>query len=174
MSTSETTSPVARRLKLGLAAIGLLAVGGIGGGAISHAFRPPIEMAPTHIVAIRDLAKAQGIVTVRGRVAESFGDHLVVDDGTGRTLIDGGPHRDGDTLAPLGAVIAVQGRFDRDSFHPSFLVDAAGTVTPLGPPPGRHGHDGHHGHPGPDGDDMQGPDQGPPPPPAPKAPAPAA
>lgn len=170
MSMFEISAPAARRIKLGLAAIGLLAVGGIAGGAVSHEFRPPIEMAPTHIVAIRDLASAQGIVTVRGRVAESFGNRLVVDDGTGRTLIDGGPHQDGETLAPRGAVISVQGRFDRDSFHPSFLVDASGTVTPLGPPPGRHGH---HGRPGPDEGEMHGPDRGPPPAPKPPEAAPA-
>lgn len=164
MSMFESTSPVARRrTKLSLAAIGLLAIGGVAGGAVGHEFRPPIEMAPTHVVAIRNLATAQGIITIRGRVAESFGNRLVVDDGTGRTLVDGGPHGDGDMLAPLGATISVQGRFDRGAFHPSFLVDASGTVTPLGPPPGHHGR---HDHPGADGGDMGGPEQGPPPAPA--------
>lgn len=158
MSMFESSSPAARRIKLGLAAMGLLAVGGVAGGAISHEFRPPIEMAPTHAVAIRNLASAQGIITIRGRVAESFGNRWVIDDGTGRALVEGGPHDDDDTLAPQGAVVSVQGRFDRGAFHPSFLVDASGTVTPLGPPPGRHGP---HGHPGPDGDQMHEPDQGP-------------
>jgi hypothetical protein len=170
MSMFEPSSPAARRTKLGLAAIGLLAVGGIAGGAVSHEFRPPIEMAPTHVVAIHNLATAQGIVTIRGRVAESFGNRWVVDDGSGRTLIDGGPHGESETLAPLGATVSVQGRFDRGTFHPSFLVDSSGTVTPLGPPPGHHGH---HGRPGPDGDEMHGPDQGPPLS-APKAAVPAA
>ena len=168
MSMFESSSPAARRITLGFAAIGLLAIGGIAGGAVSHEFRPPIEMAPTHIVAIRNLATAQGIITIRGRIAESFGNRWVIDDGTGRTLVDGGPHGDGDTLAPLGATVSVQGRFDRDAFRPSFLVDASGTVTPLGPPPGPHGHRGPLG---PDGDGMPGSDQGPPS--APKAPAPA-
>jgi hypothetical protein len=151
-----------RRLKLGAAAIGLLAIGGAAGGAIGQALRPPIEMAPIHSVAIRNLGTAQGIVTIKGRVAESFGGNRVIDDGTGRTLIDAGPRADGGTLAPPGAVVAVQGRFDRGVFHPSFLVDPTGTVTPLG-----H-HPGPHGHPGPDGDAPHGPD---PVPPAPAAPA---
>jgi uncharacterized protein YdeI (BOF family) len=167
MSTFETSSPAARRIKLGLAAIGLLAVGGFAGGAVSHEFRPPIEMAPTHVVAIRNLATSQGIVTIRGRVAESFGDRWVVDDGTGRTLVDGGSHNRDTSVSP-GAVISVQGRFDRETFHPSFLIDASGTVTPLGPPPG---HNGPHGHPGPDGEDMHGPDEAPPPTSKPSAPA---
>jgi hypothetical protein len=167
MSIFHSSSPAARRVKLGLAAIGLVAVGGVAGGAVSHAFRPPIEMAPIHATAIRDLATSQGIVTIKGRIAESFGNRWVVDDGSGRTLVDGGPHGDDDTLASPGAIVSVQGRFDRGAFRPSFLVDASGTVTPLGPPPGHH----RHGHPGPDGDDMRGPDQGAAP--ASKAPEPA-
>jgi hypothetical protein len=169
MSLFESNTIALSRPTLGLAAIALLAIGGVAGGGIAHEFRPPIEMAPMHVVAIRALSSSSGIVAIKGRVAESFGSRLVVDDGTGRTLIDGGPHADSDTLAPLGAVIAVQGRFDRGAFHPSFLVDASGTVTPVGPPPGHH--PGRHG-PGPGDDDAAGPDQGPPPP-APRAPAPA-
>jgi hypothetical protein len=168
MSMFESSSLAARRIKLSVAAIGLLAVGGVAGGAVSHAFRPPIEMAPMHVVAIRNLAASRSIVTIRGRIAESFGNRWVVDDGTGRTLIDGGPHGDDGAVAPLGAVVSVQGRFDRGEFHPSFLVDASGNVAPLGPPPGHHGH---HGRPGPDDDAMRGPDQGPIP--ASKAPEPS-
>lgn len=168
MPIFDSASPTANRITLGLAAIGLLTAGGVAGGAVGHAFRPPIEMAPTHAVAIRTLPTAQGIVTIRGRVAERFGHRWVVDDGTGRILVDGGPRGDDDTLAPLGALVSVQGRFDRGDFHPSFLVDASGTVTPLGPPPGHHGP---HGRPGPDDDAAHGPDQGPRP--APKPPEPA-
>lgn len=163
-----SSSPARRRMTTGLAAIGLLAVGGIAGGAVSREFRPPIAMAPIHAVAIRNLSTTTGIVTIRGRVAESFGDRWVIDDGTGRALIDGGPHGNGDTLAPLGAVVSVQGQFDRAAFHPSFLVDASGTVTPLAPPPG---HPGRHGHPEPGSDDGHGPDQGPPPAPGAVEPA---
>ncbi len=164
MSTFESHPLASQRLKLGLAAVGLLAIGGVAGGAISHEFRPPIEMAPTHIVAIRNLAASAGIVTIKGRVAESFGSRLVIDDGTGRTLVDGGPRSETDGLAPVGAIVSVQGRFDRSSFHPSFLVDASGTVTPLG-------HPRHHG---PHDEDAGGPDRGPPPPPASTPPTPPA
>jgi hypothetical protein len=154
----ESSTPAARRAKFSLAAVGLLVVGGVAGGAISQEIRPPIELAPTHVIAIRNLTTAQGIVTIRGRVAESFGNRWVVDDGTGRTLIDSGPHSDNSALVPLGAIVSVQGRFDQGAFRPSFLVDASGTVTPLGPPPGPHGQ---IGHPGPEGDGIGGPDQGP-------------
>lgn len=143
-------TPTHRRWKLGLAGFGLFALGGAAGGAVGHQIHPPIAMAPLHPVAIRDLASSQGIVAIKGRVAESFGSRLVIDDGTGRTLVDAGPHGDDQVLAPLGAAVTVQGRYDRGAFHPDYLVDASGTVTPLGPPPGpRHGM---HPHPGPDGD----------------------
>jgi hypothetical protein len=153
------------RTKLGLAAIGLLAVGGVAGGAVGHAFRPPIEMAPTHAVAIRTLPTSQGVVTIKGRVAESFGSRIVIDDGSGRTLIDGGPRGGGEALAAPGAIVSVQGRYDDGAFHPSFLVDASGTVTPFGPP---HGPGvGPHGHPGPGGGCEA--DRAAPPPPGPVA-----
>lgn len=159
MSVFESRSPAVRRTKLSLAAIGLLAIGGVAGGAVGHAFQPPIEMAPSHVVAIRNLASSDGILTIKGRVAERFGSRLVLDDGTGRTLVDIGPRNQDTTLAPLGATVSVQGRFDRSAFHPSFLVDPAGTVTPLGPP---HGPHGPHGHPGPGDDEDRGPDRAPP------------
>jgi hypothetical protein len=160
MSTIETSSSSRHRLKLGLAAIGLIAIGATAGGAIGHAFQPPIEMAPTHIVAIRNLAASDGIVTIKGRVAESFGSRFVVDDGSGRTLIDAGPHAGEEARVPLDTVVSVQGRFDRGGFRPSFLVGPSGTVTPLGPPPG-HGHG--HGRGGPGGGEGDGPGFAPPP-----------
>jgi len=164
MPLFETST--SRRWKLGLAGFGLFVLGTAAGGVVGHHLHPPVAMAPLHPVAIRDLASSQGIVAIRGRVAESFGTRLVIDDGTGRTLVDAGPHVDNQALAPLGAAVTVQGRFDRDAFHPDYLVDASGTVTPLGPPPGpRHGR---HPHPGPGGD--SGPDVGPnAPPPGPPA-----
>jgi hypothetical protein len=183
MSFLLSSTPPVRRLTLGLAAIGLVAVGGVAGATIGHGLRPPIEMAPTHSVAIRTLASSDGIVTIKGRVAERFGSRLVIDDGSGRTLVDLGPREADDaTLAPLGSTVSVQGRFDREAFHPSFLVAASGTVTPIGPPHGPHDgphegpHEGPHGGPpggpeggpGPDGDADRAP---PPPPPATAAPA---
>lgn len=170
MSLSETSPLPIRRWKLGLAGIGLLLVGGAAGGAVGHAFHPAVAMAPTHIVAIRNLATSDGIVTIKGRVAESFGSRLVIDDGTGRTLIDAGPRNDDATLAPLGAAVSVQGRFERNAFHPAFLVGPSGTVTPFGGPHDRHG--GPHGRPGPgDGDDRAPDCAAPPPPPHPGAPS---
>jgi hypothetical protein len=159
--------------KAGIAGFGLFAIGGIAGGMVGHHMHPPIAMAPLHAVAIRDLANSQGIVTVKGRVAENFGSRFVIDDGTGRTLIDTGPRWRDDGLAPLGAPVTVQGRFDRGAFRPDYLVDSSGTVVPLGPPHEFRHHGPHAGPELPD-EDHPGPDSGPAPQPSPAVNPPAA
>ncbi|CAN5233521.1 hypothetical protein BH10PSE15_BH10PSE15_10620 [soil metagenome] len=161
---SETFTP-RRRFKRGAAAIGLFLAGGAAGGFAGHAFHSPIAMAPTHAVAIKSLADDGGIVTVKGRVAERYGNQFTLEDGTGKALIDAGRAGEDDSLAPKGAIVSVQGRFEHGSLHPMFLVDPSGRVVAIGHGPGH----GPHGH-GPRDDEGQGPDRGPPPPP----PAPAA
>ncbi|UAK25957.1 hypothetical protein [Sphingomonas nostoxanthinifaciens] len=134
--------PTSTPLQAAMAA-GLLAVGAIGGGVAGHAIRPAIEMAPLHPVAIRTLAAHDGIVAIRARVAEAYGNKFIADDGSGRTLVDLGRGGDEQALVTGGQTVTVQGRFERNTLRASFLVDAAGEVHALGPmghP--RHGHDG--------------------------------
>lgn len=154
--TDQISRPLpSRRLRIGAAAIGLLALGGVAGTVASHALQPSIEMAPLRPVAIASLPKSDGIVTIRGRVAERYGNKFVIDDGSARTLVDTGREGDGQALVAIGAPVTVQGRFDRGFVHASFLVDPAGKVTALMP---MHG---------PDGGPMDGPPhdrRGPPPP----------
>jgi len=164
-----TDTPKSHRLLLSFAALGLVAAGGIAGGVASHAMRPPIEMAPLHPIAIRSLPTASGIVTIRGRVAETFGNKFVIDDGTARTLIDTGRAGDGTNLVGDGMPVTVQGRLEHGFVHASFLVDSAGKVTALGPmggpmdgpPHDRRGPPRGPGEGPPHGDDMA-----PPPPPS--------
>ena len=155
MSIFESGSKSRRRLKPGLAAAGLFLVGGVAGGAFSRAVHPPIAMAPLHNVTIRNLATSDGIVAIRGRIAERFGSRMVIDDGTGRALVDTGPHGDAQTSLPTGAVVTVQGRYEREAFHPSFIVMPSGAVMPLGPMAGPHF--GGHRFQGPHEDDNCGP-----------------
>lgn len=159
--TISTRNP--NHIRLALAAVGLIAAGGIAGGVASRTMQPPIEMAPLHAVAIRTLPSASGIVTIRGRVAETYGNKFVIDDGSARTLVDTGRVGDETALVADGNAVTVQGRFDRGFVHASFLVDAAGKVTalaPVGPP---HDHRGPPRGPG---------EAGPPPPPGGPAVAP--
>lgn len=132
-----------RRIGLALVGAGLLAIGGAAGAVVMAEARPSVSMAPATPVAIRSLASAD-IVTVRGRVAEVYGNKFVMDDGTGRALVDTGREGDRRALVAVGAPVTVQGRFERGFLHAAFLVGADTKVLALGPlagPP--HGpHDG--------------------------------
>ncbi|MGI4731359.1 MAG: hypothetical protein ACRYFW_06385 [Janthinobacterium lividum] len=152
-------------------AAGLLALGGAAGAVVVAETRPTVSMAPATPVAIRSLSSG-GIVTIRGRVAEIYGNKIIVADASGRALVDLGREGDDRSLATVGEPVTVQGRFDRGFLHAAFLVGPDAKVValaPLTPPP-----HGPHGRPGPDGgpdgglDGGPGPDGGPdgPPPPS--------
>lgn len=152
-----------RRGTIAAVAAGMLVLGGGAGALAVEATRPSVTMAPATPVAIRSLSD-DGIVTIRGRVVEVFGNKFVMADSTGRALVDTGRQgEDGGLIRPSEAV-TVQGRFDRGFLHAAFLVGPDGKVTALEPLGGPHGRHGPHG---------DGPDHGPgpddraaPPPPA--------
>lgn len=165
-----------RRNRIALAAAGLLVVGGAAGAVTVAATRPSVTMAPATPVAIRSL-QSDGIVTIRGTVAEIYGNKFVMADPTGRALVDLGREGEDGTLVAAGQPVTIQGRFEHGFVHASFLVGAGGKVTALGPlggPPRGHHGPGHgpdrDGGPdgGPDGRQDRGP--GAPPPPAGLAP----
>ena len=168
----ETQAPAklpARKLpgRTILAAIALLGVGGAIGATGGRMAGPSIEVAPLSPVAIASLKSNEGLDTVRGKVSEVYGPMFTLADGSGRTLVDGGPRSDG--LITAGAPVTIQGWNRNGVVRASFLVGADGKVTPLGRP-----HDRHGPHGGPEGHD-RGDRDGPPPPGAdgPPAPAPA-
>jgi len=136
---AEPKTPRLRK-RLLLAAVGLVAIGGAAGAVIVHTERPSVTMAPMTPVAIRALGSS-GIVTVRGSVAEIYGNKFVLSDASGRALIDTGREGEGGNLVAVGQAVTVQGRFDHGVVHAAFLVAPGGKVTALGPlggPP--HGH----------------------------------
>ena len=150
--------PTSRRWQA-LAGAALLVIGGAAGTVAGHAFQRPIEMAPLHPITIRSLPGQSGIVTVRARVAETYGNKFVADDGSARTLVDLGRAGDEARLVTDGQTVTVQGRFDHSVLHASFLVDAGGSVHALGPV--GHPHHDRHGPPPPHGPDgRDGPPRG--------------
>ncbi|HEX8446599.1 MAG TPA: hypothetical protein VF649_08295 [Sphingomonas sp.] len=157
------------------AAAALLVAGGAAGAGAIALTRPTVTMAPATPTPIRALDD-DGIVTVRGRVAEVYGSHFILADQSGRALIDAGPESDGRLAA--GQPITVQGRYRRGMVRAAFLVDASGHVEQVGPLGDHHGRPGPHGPGGPDGrDDPRGPGDdrpAPPPPPPPSSSSPAA
>lgn len=134
------------KVTLGVA-IGL-AIGAAGGAGAISLTRPTVEMAPTVATPVARLDGSSGVVTVKGRVAEVYGDRFVLQDASGRTMIDAGR----DAAPARGATVQVQGRYDGGQLRASYLVDGAGKVTPVGRPPrhDRHGarHEGPAGGPG--------------------------
>lgn len=164
------------RTRLGLGAAVLLAAGVAGGAGAVSLTRPAAVMAPITTTSIAQLSSTNGIVTIKGRVAEVFGDRFVVQDQTGRAMIDAG--RLASSQPVIGQTVSVQGHYDNGQLRPSYLVGPDGSVSEIGPK-------GHHGR-GP-GRRYGGPDDGPPrpgcdaaapqpgaPPPPPAAVAPAA
>jgi uncharacterized protein YdeI (BOF family) len=126
---------IKHRLTLALIGAGLLAVGGATGAVVMAETRPTVSMAPSTPVAIRSLSSG-GIVTIRGKIAEIYGNKFIMGDGTGRALVDLGPEGEGRQLLTSGEAVTVQGRFDRGIVHAAFLIGAGGKVLALGPTAG--------------------------------------
>ncbi|WP_051272784.1 hypothetical protein [Sphingomonas phyllosphaerae] len=119
-----------QRIALGGAA--LLAMGAAGGAGAVQLTRPSVEMAPTVPTAIAKLPATSGIVTVRGRVAGVYGTRFLVEDASGRTLVDAGS---GAGSLTKGAPVLVQGRFDDGQLRARFLADQGGVREVGAPPP---------------------------------------
>jgi uncharacterized protein YdeI (BOF family) len=128
----------------GLAVLGTLILG-VGAGAAAMKFMNQNEaqvlLEPVAVSAMTD----GSTVAVKGTVAEIYGNSFIIQDASGRTLVEAG-HKRGwsfTTAAPLVAkdeAVTVQGRFDNGSIHASMLVHADGKAVDLRPD-GR-GHDG--------------------------------
>lgn len=144
---------------------GLLALGGATGAVVVAETRPSVSMAPATPVAIRSLSST-GIVTIRGRVVDVYGNKFVMDDGTGHALVDTGRDGDEHPLVVANQPVTVQGRFERGFVHAAFLVRPDNKVLALGPlagPP--HGpHDGPDHGPGAPPPSPGGDGKAPPPP----------
>jgi len=109
---------------------------------------------------IASLPATNGLVTVRGRVAAIYGNRFIVEDRTGRSLVDTGR---ADGALRTGAPVLVQGRYDDGQLRAHFLADREGGVRQAGMPP-RPPH-GAGPPPGGPGARPGGPGAPPPPPP---------
>jgi uncharacterized protein YdeI (BOF family) len=124
----------------GVAAFTALVIGAAGGAFAMKYTRPSIELAPLTPVAISSLKEDRSTITVKGKVAEIFGNKFIVQDESGRALIETGPAGDGGKLVAANETVSVQGRFDDGFMHASFIVHEDGkteVLRPAGPP--RHG-----------------------------------
>jgi hypothetical protein len=116
----------------GLAAVAILALGVAGGAGAMKLVRPSVEMAPMVPVAISKMPDGD-LVTIKGKVAEIFGNKFVVEDESGRALVETGPAGRGGPLVKANEDISVQGRFDDGFLHASFIVHPDGKTQAVGP-----------------------------------------
>lgn len=128
----------ARRKRRGLVAFGVAVPLVLAGVALSVSPTRPAMLA-TDPVPVAQLAPSAA-VSIKGQVAEIFGNKFVIQDDSGRALVELGRRGEGGHLVAGGESVTVQGRFENGFLHASALVHADGKVDVLGPaggpPPG--------------------------------------
>jgi uncharacterized protein YdeI (BOF family) len=142
----------------------LLVAFAIGGGVTATALqvrRPAMVMlTPAPITSMHDWSE----VAVKGQVAEIFGNKFIIQDDSGRTLVDTGPRGEGGTPMVKGETVTVQGHFDNGFIHANVMTRADGTSQGFGPSKHPHPEHGPGDRPGPRADRGPGPDREAPPP----------
>ncbi len=73
------------------------------------------------------------VVAVKGTVAEIFGNKFILQDDTGRTLVELGPLGEDGATVVKGEVVAVQGNFERGFIHAQLVSHADGRNQAFGP-----------------------------------------
>lgn len=116
-------------------AAALVAACAAGAGATALAQRGRavtyVALAPSPIAAMQERSQ----VALEGAVAETFGNKFVVEDGSGRALVETGRAGEGRDLVAKGEKLVVQGRFDHGFVHAISIRHADGRTDGLAPPP---------------------------------------
>jgi hypothetical protein len=112
----------------------LLVAFALGGGVTATALqvrRPTLIMlTPAPITSMRDWSE----VAVKGQVAEAFGNKFIVQDESGRALVDTGPSGETGNLVAKSEIVSVQGRFEHGSIHAQAISHPDGRNDFFGPP----------------------------------------
>ncbi|MCA1454680.1 hypothetical protein I6F35_15830 [Bradyrhizobium sp. BRP22] len=139
-SEASTSLPERRQVRhrgvlagVALAVLVAGAAAGAGGLRVAQNWQPRSVMLlqPTAI----DRLQPGGPSALRGNVAEIFGNVFVVDDGSGRALIDLGPRGQNADIVTKGETVTVQGVFDQGIVHAQIVSHADGRTEAFGPPP---------------------------------------
>ncbi|MBX4863423.1 hypothetical protein G9X64_16490 [Rhizobium sophorae] len=130
--------PGHRRRRLALpviAAVGALVIGIAGGAGAVKMMHPAPEMAPLTPVAISAMP-ASSLITIKGKVAEIYGNKFILQDESGKALVETGRAGEGGALVSRDEAVTVQGRFDDGFVRASYLVRQDGRTEALRPPKG--------------------------------------
>ena len=124
-----------RNALLAAGAIILLAAGaatGAGGIRLAQLWQPQSVMLlqPAPINGLRE----GSAIAVKGNVAEIFGNKFIVQDGSGRALVDLGPRGEYGNAVTAGETLTVQGWFERGVVRAQVVAHADGRTDAFGPP----------------------------------------
>jgi uncharacterized protein YdeI (BOF family) len=139
---------------------------GAGGTRLAQRWQPESVMLlqSTPIDRMQD----DSVIAVKGEVSDIFGNKFVIQDASGRALVDTGPRGEDRMVATKGETLMVQGRFDRGVIRAQVVMHADGRNEAFGPPHGpKDGPKGPKG--GPKDRPGERADRGPPPPPPDRA-----
>ena len=161
----------ARALGIG-GAIAILVAGaalGAGGTRLAQNWEPQrvLLLQPAAIGDLRDDTQ----VAIKGDVADIFGNKFVIQDSSGRALVDTGPRGEDRRIVIKGETVTVQGRFDGGIIRAQLVAHADGRNDAFGHGPKGGPKDGPKDGPkGPKGpkDGPRADRDGPPPPPPPR------
>ncbi|TXN60664.1 DNA-binding protein [Methylobacterium sp. WL6] len=139
-AAERAASRPARRLPRRTLVVGAIAAPlALGAVGLSLAQNGAPSTTPIAPVAISALVPSGGIAA-KGEVAEIFGNKFVLQDGTGRALVETGRQGEGGKLVAKGETVTVQGRFENGFLHAAALTHGDGNRVLLGPaggpPPG--------------------------------------
>ena len=126
---------VPRSLITAAVIIAVLATGAAGGAG---AYRYVERQRPHSVLLLQPAPIAQmtnlGPVAVKGQVAEIFGNKFIIQDDSGRALVETGPRGEDGRLVTKGETISIQGRFDNGFIHAEVMTRADGSSEAFGPP----------------------------------------
>lgn len=141
-----------RALAVAAGALFLAGIGGIAGAqtpppappapvaGIAPPPPPPVAPGQPQVVMLitpMPIARLQpaDVVAVKGSVAEIYGNKFILEDDSGRMLVDLGPRGDDRAVVAKGEQVSVQGHFDRGFVAAQVLSRADGRSEAFGPPP---------------------------------------
>ncbi|MCX7363929.1 MAG: hypothetical protein NTV97_19080 [Alphaproteobacteria bacterium] len=153
MTTLSTIPQRTRLSRSGLLAMaaGALLVAGIGGVAVAQPPAPPpvapgagappppaTGQLPQAVMLLTPVSigklQASDVVAVKGNVVEIYGNKFILQDDSGRMLVDLGPRGDDANAVTKGEQVSVQGRFDRGFIAAQVVSHADGRNQAFGPP----------------------------------------
>ncbi len=144
INAAEPIRPAAERRRhrsalfiAGVAGAAMLVVGvaaGAGASRLMHRGEAQTLLPPTAINTLDD----GNVVAFKGAVAEIYGNKFIVQDPSGRALVETGRDGEGGKLVAKDETVIVQGRYDDGFVKGSVIIHADGrtqTIGPAGGPP---------------------------------------